>query len=255
MEISGVIQRGAGKGAFFTQVDWVVRQCEQMLGFRPFPGTLNVRVIDSDIIHLRQLASGGDFELRPDDPAFCCAQVKRVCLNDIPAAVVIPCEDVRIHETCILEIISACNFKQTLGLKDGDPVRLSWIEASAENRQSTTVDEEAQKKIYREIYEFSASAGALEGYVYPREELKGETLDNWIGNIGKQYRDLPALARESFQGLLDRTLGRAIQSMTPVLGSDHEHVRALTQIIVGEMPRSCHDFEKEKANKASKYGP
>jgi CTP-dependent riboflavin kinase len=134
MQISGIIQSGAGKGAFFTQVDWVVRQCEEMLGYRPFPGTLNVRVDDSDMAVLTHLANGNDFELLPDDPAFCSAKVTKVTLNGIAAAVVMPAEDVRIHEEQIVELIAACNIKKVLGLKDGDAVRLSWNDETGEDR-------------------------------------------------------------------------------------------------------------------------
>lgn len=248
MEISGIIQSGAGKGAYFTQVDWVVRQCEERLGYRPFPGTLNVRVLADDAGHLKNLANGADFELIPDDPAFCTAQVKTVTVNGLVGAMVIPAENVRIHEERIVEIISACNFKQTLGLVDGDTVRLAWVDAQ------TGAMGTRQRQMCRDIFTFAASAGALEGYVYPRQELTGGSLDNWVGNLVKQYHDLPEEVRGSFQASLDRTLGRAVQAMIPVLGADHAHIRSLTGLIAGEMPSSPHDFEKEKAEKAAKYG-
>ncbi len=126
MEISGVIQSGAGKGAYFTQVEWVVLQCKKMLGYRPFPGTLNVRIDHTDVDKLDLLFSAVDFELVPDDPVYCAAQVKKIALNGIDAAVVKPGESVRIHENHVLEVISSFNLKQALGLKDGDTVRLAW---------------------------------------------------------------------------------------------------------------------------------
>jgi riboflavin kinase len=254
MEISGIIQSGAGKGAFFTQVDWVVRQCEKMLGYRPFPGTLNVRIDDSDMNGLKRLVDGNDFELVPDDPAFCSASVKKVVVNGIPAAVVIPAEDVRIHEERIVEIIAACGIKETLGLKDGDGVRLSWGEAPTGDRTTAVATGKDQREMHKEIYAFAASAGALEGYAYPRQELTGDALDNWIGNLVKQYHHLPEDVREAFQSALDRTLGRAVQALIPVLGADHAHIHSLSGLIAGEMPSSPHDFEKEKAEKAAKYG-
>ena len=239
MQISGVIQSGAGKGAFFTQVDWVVEQCKHMLGYSPFPGTLNVRVDDKDMAMLNRMLETPDFELVPDDPAFCAAQVKKIELNGIPSAVVLPSEDVRIHEKCILEVISSCSLKKTLGLSDGDTVFLLWDDAT---------------KLYREIYEFAASAGALEGFVYPRRELEAGQLDNWIHNLGKQYLDISEDVRKSFQPSLDRTLGRAVQALISVLGPEHEHIIALKKLIIGEMPTSHSDFEKEKQEKAAKYG-
>lgn len=254
MKISGVIQSGAGKGAFFTQVDWVVEQCNKMLGYRPFPGTLNLRINDSDLESVSLLSAKPDFELVPDDPAFCSAQVKKVVINDIAAAVVLPDEEVRIHEKCVLEVISNCSLKQTLGLADGDTVSLSWDEASDPDKNPTNEKINGEMGLYREIYEFAASAGALEGFVYPRKKLEANQLDNWIKNLGKQYHELPEDARKSFQSALDRTLGRAVHALIPVLGAGHDHIKALKAIIAGEIPVSHHDFELEKKDKATKYG-
>lgn len=108
--------------------------------------------------------------------------------------------------------------------------------------------------IYEEIYEFASSAGALEGFVYLKEELAPDIIDNWVKNLVKQYQNLPSDVRDSFQSSLDRTIGRAVQSLRPLLGKDHAHIHALSAMIVGEMPSSARDFEKEKKEKASKYG-
>ncbi len=108
--------------------------------------------------------------------------------------------------------------------------------------------------INKEIYEFASSAGALEGFVYLKEELAPGIVDNWVKNLLKQYQEMPADALESFQSSLDRTLGRAVQSLRPLLGEDHAHVQALMSMIVGKLPESAVDFSKEKEEKASKYG-
>jgi riboflavin kinase len=125
MEISGKIQSGVGKGAFFTQVDWVVKQCEEMLGYKPFPGTLNVHVCDDDLDKLEKFFESTDCILLPDDPKFCAANVKKVKVHDIPAAVVLPSEDVRVHENRVIEVIASCSLKDALGLDDGDLVTIS----------------------------------------------------------------------------------------------------------------------------------
>ena len=122
MQISGVIQSGVGKGAFFTQVDWVVKQCEDLLGYKPFPGTLNVHVLDEDLDKLEEFFASSDCSLVPDDPNFCAANVKKVKINGIDAAVVLPSEDVRVHETSVIELIASCSLKEALGLGDGDTV-------------------------------------------------------------------------------------------------------------------------------------
>ena len=125
MKICGVVQSGVGKGAFFTQVDWVVRQCRDLLGFEPFPGTLNVQVCEEDLARVDPFLSATDGELVPDDPKFCTARIKKVLVNDVAAAVVLPCEDVRVHESRVVEIIAPQNLKVLLGIDDGDKVTLS----------------------------------------------------------------------------------------------------------------------------------
>ena len=125
MKIFGKIQSGVGKGAFFTQVDWVVKQCEDLLGYRPFPGTLNVHICDEDLGSLETFLESTDCVLMPDDANFCAARVKKIRLNNIPAAIVLPSEDVRVHENRVVEIIAAQNLKQALGLEDGSRVTLS----------------------------------------------------------------------------------------------------------------------------------
>jgi hypothetical protein len=107
---------------------------------------------------------------------------------------------------------------------------------------------------YSEVYDFASSAGALEGYLFERTGLDPSVLNNWVKNLLKQYHDIPLEARESFQNALDRTLGRAVLSLIPLLGKEHEHVLALKSMIVGELPDSPKDFEKEKNDKGKKYG-
>ena len=125
MQIRGVIKSGLGKGARFAGLDWVTDQFEKAMGFKPFPGTLNVRVIESDLPALRSFFAEKDFELVPDNPTFCTAWLKKVRVNGVPAAAVFPSEDVRAHGGEVLELMSERHLKDTLGLKDGDQVSIT----------------------------------------------------------------------------------------------------------------------------------
>jgi hypothetical protein len=109
-------------------------------------------------------------------------------------------------------------------------------------------------RIYKEIFEFASSAGALEGYVFSNTNVDLGCLDNWITNLSAQYQDLSFEVRQSFQNSLDRTLGRAVQSLIPILGTDHHNIYKLKTLISGDIPNSPDDFEKEKEKKAQKYG-
>lgn len=103
---------------------------------------------------------------------------------------------------------------------------------------------------YRQLYDFAASLGALEGYVFPGRDLDPASLDDWVRNLARQYADLPGPVRDSIAPALSRTAGRAVHSLTPLLGQGHPHVARLREMITGEPPKSHDDFETEKTEKA-----
>lgn len=100
--------------------------------------------------------------------------------------------------------------------------------------------------IFAQIYEFAASAGALEGYVYHRQEIDANALPTWVDNLLAAYRFLSPEVRDAFQSSCDRTLGRAIRSLIPILGEEHEIIGKLKSMVVGDMPGSADDFQKTK---------
>lgn len=100
--------------------------------------------------------------------------------------------------------------------------------------------------IYENIYEFAASAGALEGYVYQKKDLDMNALAKWVDNLVAAYSRIPTEAREEIQSSCDQTLGRAIKSLIPLLGEGHNIVGDLKSMISGDLPQSADDFQKEK---------
>ena len=104
--------------------------------------------------------------------------------------------------------------------------------------------------IYSKIYEFAASAGAFEGYVYKKKDVEElgdmDALSGWIDNIVGAYDHLPDEAIKLFQDSCDRTIGRAISSLTPVLGENHDFISKLKSIIKSSIPASPDDFNKRK---------
>jgi hypothetical protein len=96
--------------------------------------------------------------------------------------------------------------------------------------------------IYKEVYDFAATAGALEGYVYPKGKVHLDYLRRWVDNLVNQYCNLPPEVKGEFQGLCNGTLGRAIQSLLPILGEDSEVIKKLKTIVSGKLPLSANDF-------------
>jgi hypothetical protein len=102
--------------------------------------------------------------------------------------------------------------------------------------------------IYQKIYEFAASAGAFEGYVYrkPKTEIDMQALSNWVDNLLSAYENLPAAILDEIQTACNQTLGRAINSLIPVLSDKHELMGKLKKIVKGNLPDSADDFQKAK---------
>jgi hypothetical protein len=100
--------------------------------------------------------------------------------------------------------------------------------------------------LYVRVYEFAASAGALEGYVYHREKVDLKALPVWIGNLHQAYQLLPEPVIHEIQPFIDMTLGRAFRSLVPVLGENHEMLVKVGSMIKGALPASADDFQKNK---------
>ncbi len=100
--------------------------------------------------------------------------------------------------------------------------------------------------IYTKIYEFAASAGAFEGFVYRKKRSEMGDLSPWVNNLAAAYHHLSSDVRNEFQSSLDQTLGRAIRSLVPELGEQDEMVLKLKSLVVGPLPKSSDDFHKEK---------
>jgi len=123
--ITGKIVSGVKQGAFFTQLDWVQEQCLEKLGFKPFPGTLNLEIAIENMAIIGALQAQAGFELVPPDSNFCSGLVFPITVEGISGAIVAPAADVRVHAKNIIEIISRLGLKDALGVEDGDWVTLT----------------------------------------------------------------------------------------------------------------------------------
>ena len=100
--------------------------------------------------------------------------------------------------------------------------------------------------LFAQIYEFASSAGALEGYVYRREDVDMNALANWIANLKTAYGLLPKEVLHEVQAPIDQTLGRAWKSLAQGLGQDHGLARTVKSMIMGQLPETADDFQKKK---------
>jgi hypothetical protein len=104
---------------------------------------------------------------------------------------------------------------------------------------------------YEKIYEFAASLGSFEGYVYGKRsvrELNLDALENWSGNIVEAYGHLPDAVKSQIQDRCDQTAGRAVRSLETVLGADHPITKRLAAMVApgSTLPESADAFNKNK---------
>jgi riboflavin kinase len=121
--LAGVVTSGLGQGAYFMSLAWVQDGVRRLIGFTPYPGTLNVQ-LDADMIGIWQRTRDShSIVLAPPPSEPCGARVVPVLLApDIEAAVIVP--DVTRYGEDLLELIAAVHVRSRLGLHDHDSVTL-----------------------------------------------------------------------------------------------------------------------------------
>ena len=126
ISLHGVLTSGLGQGAQFARLEWVRHAIRRMIGFDPYPGTLNLRLVDADmLVAWRRILEGPALLLTPPPPERCGARLFPVVVApDVRAAVVVP--DVTRHGEDVLELVAGVHVRSALGLRDDDRVRLAF---------------------------------------------------------------------------------------------------------------------------------
>jgi len=121
--LKGRVITGLGEGQYYMSLDGYVKQFVKILGFRPFPGTLNIKLDEDGIIERRKLNGGIALHgFKSHQRTYGGGHVYPARLGRIKGAVVIP---ERTHYPAdVLEFIAPINLREKLGLKDGDVVEV-----------------------------------------------------------------------------------------------------------------------------------
>lgn len=122
--LTGKIVSGVGQGAFFTRLDWFQEQCREKLGFKPYPGTLNIEISTDKIPEVEMLENEEGPEFIPPDAAFCSGKGIPVLIAGVRGAIIMPAAEVRVHAKNIVEVIAPVNLKEKLRVADGDSISL-----------------------------------------------------------------------------------------------------------------------------------
>jgi CTP-dependent riboflavin kinase len=70
--IRGKVFVGLGEGGKFVALEWVEKQIKEKLGFKPYPGTLNLKIEEKESLDvIRELRKAKGISIEPPDPKSC----------------------------------------------------------------------------------------------------------------------------------------------------------------------------------------
>jgi riboflavin kinase len=118
----GRVAKGLGEGGWYLSRPGYMVPMQRLLGFAPYPGTLNLALEGPEVDQLRELRDRDGLlvpEFRDEGRSFGAVKCFPGKLQGIEAAAVVP---LRGHHERVLEVVAPVNLREKLGLRDGDVV-------------------------------------------------------------------------------------------------------------------------------------
>lgn len=125
ISLSGVVQSGLGEGRYYISRKFYIIQFQEKLGFIPYLGTLNMKILPSFESPLRRLRSSPGIRIegfQTEDRTFGPVKVFKAKVQGQNCAVIFP---ERTVYNDVVEIISDKYLRGEFDLKDGDTVGVS----------------------------------------------------------------------------------------------------------------------------------
>ena len=136
----GNIISGMGEGAYYMSLDGYRKQFKDKLGYIPYPGTLNVKLVDQMYKNARRELSNFPSifieGFRDNTRTYGWAKCYLAFINNnaIKNAAILLLERTH-YDDSMLEVIAPCSIKESLGVKNGDPISLKVYINNAKNSQ------------------------------------------------------------------------------------------------------------------------
>lgn len=124
--LEGKVVSGLGEGRYYVSHPYYSAMFERLLGFKPYPGTLNVCLIGESVWKRVLLDLKSELVIpgfKNEKREYGGAKLFHATINGYrPAAVVIP--ERTSHSRNVIEVVAPVYLRSALGLKDGDRVVL-----------------------------------------------------------------------------------------------------------------------------------
>jgi riboflavin kinase len=122
VSVRGRVATGLGEGKYYIGRDGYRKAFGKLLGFDPYPGTLNVEVEPLDrekVAEVKDLEGLMIQEFQAEGRTFGAVKCFRAELNGVEAAAIFP---LRSHHTHVIELVSPHFLREKLDLSDGTEV-------------------------------------------------------------------------------------------------------------------------------------
>lgn len=129
IDFEGTVVSGMGEGAYYMSLEGYRKQFKEKLGFEPYPGTLNVKLIDQIFMNARReigrypsvFINGFSDNMRTYGWVKCYkANINKGAVNNAAALVL-----ERTHyDDSMLEIIAPFCLKEAIGIQNGDRISI-----------------------------------------------------------------------------------------------------------------------------------
>jgi len=132
--LNGVVFSDLGRASSFMALEWVRQALKDILGFEPYPATLNLRPLHAeDARAWRSIREGSDGIRLPPAGDFCDARLFPAIIRARPSAagkerrgaVLLP--EIADYPDDKIEVIAPVRLKDAFGLSDGDAVTLELL--------------------------------------------------------------------------------------------------------------------------------
>jgi len=129
IDFEGTVVSGMGEGAYYMSLDGYRKQFKERLGYEPYPGTLNVKLVDQIFMNARReidrynsiFIDGFSDSTRTYGWAKCyIANVNNGAINN--AAVLIL--ERSHYDESMLEVIAPVSLKESAGIQNGDKINI-----------------------------------------------------------------------------------------------------------------------------------
>lgn len=122
--LEGIIVRGLGEGTYFTSMQHYQNEIKEKLGFKAYPGTLNLKVNKKQIDLLKKINSIKIDGFKSNNKTFGGVNCFKAKIDNIIGSIIIP--DLTKHKN-IIEFIAPVHLKSEIKIKDGAKIKVELL--------------------------------------------------------------------------------------------------------------------------------